>query len=606
SRTTSSSQELSPAQQTPSSQELSHKQTQQQGDAGQQQQGQQQPAEAAEEASTLLSSLQLPEHTQLRAGLLNLTGAQPVPETGSSEKLSAVVTEKHSSGSTSGYCRSYSCLKNAAAGLLKETAAAAQRCPPKLQKALGCLKDFPEDQINSAVKESSARADLSEIKDRSAHLWSRFCESGTRPKGWRPRAARSQRAERGTIKALLERTLFITRSPERPAALRGRHRTGTARAAKHTIRGVPWQAAKGICDEDELSCAALTSSSIRPPDDMNTQRKNPRLSAFCTSTRTLTPPTPRRSWAGAESASLTATSTWTGADPIDDNEEVNLSDVKILYVKNLSSDVTEDQVREAFGSHGPLEKSEAHERLRAWQGLLEVSLADQCPTKSSRSASSSARWSITRIDGAAARPLLAPPRFDGGAAGGFYNSRGRGVAAQRHSRSGGRGGRCGGGGLERRLGRRQTPLGGGGFSGGYLGGARAPPWLVFRRSGAPRYERRCCRRRLSTGASGFGGGGFRGGRGGGGGGLLQSAVQQQQRGAGRRGRALSEDLAGGRRPAVFRGGGGRRFRRGMKRKAQDGGPGGGGGGDSAGERGSSKQQSRAADQDWTSDVTGNW
>ncbi|PAA56997.1 hypothetical protein BOX15_Mlig003882g1 [Macrostomum lignano] len=358
------------------------------------------------------------------------------------------------------------------------------------------------------------------------------------------------------------------------------------------------------------------------PDDMNTQRKN---RGFCflhfDSHIDAANAKKKLGRRGVRIFNSDIYVDW--ADPIDDNEEVNLSDVKILYVKNLSSDVTEDQVREAFGSHGPLEKvkrmkdyafvhfEEREHALKAMEalngheglgkGLLEVSLARPVSDKVKQKREQRKMEHHTHRWGGGA-PAVGAAAFDGGAAGGFYNSRGVGAAP---FRSGGRGGRCGGGGWSGGWGAANSAWGGG-FSGGYWGGARAPAVGSFRGGGAPRYGAAAVGGAV-YGASGFGGGGFRGGRGGGGGGFYNRPFSNNSGAQGGwRGRGGAVGGFGGGGGGGFRGGGGGGFGRGMKRKAQDGGPGGGGGGDFKRERREQQQQSRAADQDWTSDVTGNW
>uniref|UniRef100_A0A1I8IU31 DRBM domain-containing protein n=1 Tax=Macrostomum lignano TaxID=282301 RepID=A0A1I8IU31_9PLAT len=279
-------------------------------------------------------------------------------------------------------------------------------------------------------------------------------------------------------------------------------------------------------------------------------------------------------------------------------------------------------VREAFGSHGPLEKvkrmkdyafvhfEEREHALKAMEalngheglgkGLLEVSLARPVSDKVKQKREQRKMEHHTHRWGGGA-PAVGAAAFDGGAAGGFYNSRGVGAAP---FRSGGRGGRWGGGGGWSGGWGAANSAWGGGFSGGYWGGARAPAVGSFRGGGAPRYGAAAVGGAV-YGASGFGGGGgFRGGRGGGGGGGFYNRPFSNNGGAqgGWRGRGGAVGGFGGGGGGGFRGGGGGGFGRGMKRKAQDGGP---GGGDFKRERREQQQQSRAADQDWTSDVTGN-
>uniref|UniRef100_A0A1I8H435 RRM domain-containing protein n=1 Tax=Macrostomum lignano TaxID=282301 RepID=A0A1I8H435_9PLAT len=381
------------------------------------------------------------------------------------------------------------------------------------QEALACLKDFPEDQINSAVKEFS-ETDLSEIKDRSAHLvsilrvWHEAKAGG--------HAQPSHGPNEATIKALLERTGFhheVTSGQRHygpPSNWDGEPPThqsevflGKLPKDLYEDELVPLCEQSGSIYEMRIM---LNDYEIRPgkkikvnvstpnlrlfvgnipktksrdeimeefskltenlkdvivystPDDLNTQRKN---RGFCflhfDSHIDAANAKKKLGRRGVRIFNSDIYVDW--ADPIDDNEEVNLSDVKILYVKNLSSDVTEDQVREAFGSHGPLEKvkrmkdyafvhfEEREHALKAMEalngheglgkGLLEVSLARPVSDKVKQKREQRKMEHHTHRWGGGA-PAVGAAAFDGGAAGGFYNSRGVGAAP---FRSGGRGGR---------------------------------------------------------------------------------------------------------------------------------------------------------------------
>ncbi|PAA83949.1 hypothetical protein BOX15_Mlig014700g1 [Macrostomum lignano] len=238
------------------------------------------------------------------------------------------------------------------------------------------------------------------------------------------------------------------------------------------------------------------------PDDLNTQRKN---RGFCflhfDSHIDAANAKKKLGRRGVRIFNSDIYVDW--ADPIDDNEEVNLSDVKILYVKNLSSDVTEDQVREAFGSHGPLEKvkrmkdyafvhfEEREHALKAMEalngheglgkGLLEVSLARPVSDKVKQKREQRKMEHHTHRWGGGA-PAVGAAAFDGGAAGGFYNSR---ASAQRHSAAVAAAVAGAAAAAGAAVGAPPTPLGAA-VSAAAIGAAPAPPPLVVFAAAAPR------------------------------------------------------------------------------------------------------------------------
>lgn len=338
------------------------------------------------------------------------------------------------------------------------------------------------------------------------------------------------------------------------------------------------------------------------------------------------------------------------ADPIDDNEEVNLADVKILYVRNLSSDVTEEQVREKFGAHGTVEKVKrmkdyafvhfeerehalkAMEAMNGFQGMgkctLEVSLArpvsEKVKQKREQRKLEHQKWpgSGGGGGGGGAGSLGAGSSSIGvasGGAGGFYGARGAAGAQPFRPRGGRWGGGGGGGGIWGAAAATNTWSGYSAGGWGNWGSQRTPAVGSFRGAAAPRYGAAAVPAVAGAGGgSFFGAGGFRGGaRGGAGFGATAAAGsggfynRPFNNGANQRGgRGFGPSFGAG----GFGGGGGFSrgggfaggFARGTKRKAQDGGAAAGPAGDVKRDRRDNPGSARAADQDWTSDVTGNW